>query len=749
MPFHRPGAVGWVAGATLLLLAFLAPAARTAPPAPASPRPARVSFVNDLLPVLTKRGCNGGSCHGQQSGKGGFRLSLRGWDPAFDYEQIVKADGGRRIDPTDPMRSPLLRKPLGRAPHGGGVLIQPYSAEYELFRRWLNGGRPGPDDKEPTLVEIAVAPAEATLRAGEGRSLKVLARYSDRSARDVTAYARYQSQNDAVATVSDEGAVTARRPGESAILVSYGGRVTTASLLSPYLPAPRKAPRREERSGAGQGGASARFDTLIEAKLAKLGLAASPLCTDSEFLRRAYLDTLGLLPTPKETRAFLESRAPDKRAKAIDALLERPEFVDLRTLKMADLLRVNGQLCGDEGADTYYRWLRARVEANIGYDRLVREILTARGSTFHVGAANFFRVASNPEDLAETTAQTFLGTRIACAKCHNHPFENWKQADYYGLAAFFARFGMKYGPEFGETAVFVRRDGDVTNPRTKQVAKMRYLGGGEVAGEPESDRRAVLSTWLTSPENRLFARVAVNRIWTDLFGRGIVDPVDDFRLSNPPSNAPLLEALTDEFLRSGFDAKALIRQILNTQAYQRSSVRLPGNAREERYFARAYPRRLSAEVLLDAIGQVTRKPDRFWPYPNGYRATQLRDSRYGNYFTEVFGKPKREILCACERSQQPNLAQSLHLINSGALQNKLTAGDGMVAALIKEFEPWAPAIRDRRIIEEMYYLTLCRPPSKPEADAMAAHVKKQKERKQGFEDILWALLNAEEFLFQK
>jgi hypothetical protein len=505
----------------------------------------------------------------------------------------------------------------------------------------------------------------------------------------------------------------------------------------------------EGEGGRGTDAKASYIDLLTEKKLTRLGLTPADLCTDSEFIRRVYLDTVALLPTPEETRRFLADKDPNKRAKLIDRLLERPEYVDYRALKLADLLRVNGLFLGEEGADVFYRWIHEQVEANAPYDRFVRELLTARGSNFHVGPANFYRIGGNPEELAETTAQAFLGTRIACAKCHNHPFENWTQSDYYGLAAFFGRFGRKGGPEFAEEQVFVRRDGEVQNPRTKQNAKMRYLGGAEVTGEPDADRRATLAKWLTATDNRQFARVAVNRLWADYFGRGIVDPVDDFRISNPPANAELLDALTDDFIKSGYDLKAMARKILNSRTYQRSSLITPGNARDDRYFARAYPRRLPAEALLDAVAQVTAKPDRFWPYPDGWRATQIRDSRNGHYFLEVFGRPKREILCACERSPQPNLSQSLHLMNSGNINFKVTAGDGRLAKLLKKYDAWAAPVRDRGLLDELYYTTLCRPPSADEAKSMLAYVAKQKDRAAGFQDVLWALLNSEEFLFQK
>ncbi|WP_395093932.1 DUF1549 domain-containing protein [Armatimonas sp.] len=723
--------------------ALLAALAFASPQKPA-PKP-KLSFTNDVLPVLTKLGCNQGNCHGQQGGKGGFALSLRAWDPAFDFENIVRAASGRRIAASDPTRSLFLLKPLGLVPHAGGKLLTPYSEAHLIIQRWLAEGHPAPDEKtDLSITELTVTPEDALVRKpGDSVAISVRATYSDGTQRDVTRWSRFSSQNDAVASVDDTGKVRVRGPGESAILVAYSGEVKVTRVALPYAPLSLHPE------------ATNPLDLTVLGKLDKLGLTPSPRCTDSEFLRRVSLDLTATLPTPSQTRQFLDSPDPQKRSKLIDKLLETDAYVDLRTLKLCDLLRVNGQFLSDEGADTYYRWIRQQVAQNTPFDKFTFALLTGKGSTFHTGPANYCRVAQTPEDLTEATASTFLGTRIGCARCHNHPFERWKQSDYYNFAAFFARYGRKGGPEFGEEQVYVKRDGEIANPRNKATAKMRFLGEKvPVAGEPFADRRETLATWLTGKDNRQFARVAANRLWSDFFGRGIVEPVDDFRLSNPPSNPKALEYLTDQLLASRFDLKAVTRLILNSETYQRSSQiltptpLLPGNVRDDRYFARAYPRRLGAETLLDVVGQVTGKRDRFYPYPDGIRATQLRESRNSGYFLEIFGRPKREILCSCERSPQPNLSQSLHLVNSGSINDKLANGTTL-KKLLTDFEPWAKPVRDARIVEELYYLTLCRPPSKAESEKLVAHIQKQKERKQGFEDALWALLNAEEFLFQK
>jgi hypothetical protein len=702
-----------------------------------------VSLSNDIEPILTRIGCNQGTCHGQQNGKGGFKLSLRGYDSSFDFEQITKDNGGKRIDVKDPEKSLFLAKPTMEVPHGGGPRLTKGSPEYNLILRWLREGRVAPSDKEPRLSDLRVTPAERVMsRPGMEQRILAIAKYTDGTERDVTTLCRFASQNDAVAGASEQGVVTARQPGESAIMVSYGGDVKVTRVLVPRPAAPLELARLPRANF---------IDGLVYRKLAQMRIPPSGRATDAEFLRRVSLDVVATLPTPEETRAFLQDTDPLKRAKLIDRLLERPEYVDVRTLKLCDTLRVNGQYLSEEGADTYYRWIHDRVQENISYDRFVRELLTGRGSSFRSGAANYFRVATTPQELAETTAQTFLGVRIQCAQCHNHPFERWKQKDYYGLAGFFARVARKGGPEFGEDQVYVARNGEATNPRTKQVIAPKFLGGEEPKLDPEGDRRAALAEWLTAKNNLGFARVAVNRIWSEYFGKGIVEAVDDFRTSNPPSNEPLLDALAKAFIADAYDVKKITRTILNSETYQRSSVIIPGNIKDERYFARAYPRRLPAETLMDAIAQVTGKPDRFGAYPSGWRAIQVRDSRINSYFLEVFGRPKREIVCACERSPQPNLAQSLNLINSDTINAKLAARDGKLAELLRTYRthPLFQPVADRAMVREMYLSALCRYPTEAETQKFLVYFARTPDHKKAAEDSLWALLNSEEFLFNE
>jgi Protein of unknown function (DUF1553)/Protein of unknown function (DUF1549)/Bacterial Ig-like domain (group 2) len=693
---------------------------------------APVRFTTDIIPIFTKIGCNQGACHGAQAGQGGFKLSLRGYDPDLDYDQIVKQANGKRVNKEKPEESLLLKKPTAAVPHGGGRRIEKGSPPYETLRRWLKEGMAAPDEKL-AVQQVTLYPAERLFsRPGEEQQLLVTARLSDGTTRDVTAMARYSSNDDAVATVDETGRVTAKGGGASAIMISYLGRVKISRVAVPVGPKPLDLSRLPRANY---------IDDQVYRKLEQLRIEPSGTAPDREFLRRAYLDVIATLPTPAEAAAFLADTDPRKREKLIDRLLARPEYVDDRALRLADLLRVNSQYLSDEGEDRYYRWIHDAVEANMPYDRFVRELLTGRGSNYHVGPANYYRVAEKPEELAETTAETFLGVRLQCAKCHNHPFENWTQSDYYSLAAFFARVGSKYGPEFGESQVVVRTSGDVKHPKTKAVMAPKYLGADTAPIPDGQDRRVALANWLTARDNLSFARVAVNRIWADYFGRGIVDPVDDFRISNPPANEELLDALARDFIAHGYDVKAITHTILSSRVYQQSSVATPTNARDLKHFARAYPRRLTAEEALDAVAAVTGKPDRFGIRPAGTRAIQLRDARPGSYFLEVFGRPKREILCACERDMQANLAQSLHLINSDNLNSKISADDGRIARLLKA------GATDRNIIAELYLAALSRYPSPREMQATLQQLRDARSRREGLEDVLWALLNSEEFLF--
>jgi hypothetical protein len=719
------GFVGVKAGGRLLKVPLVVKSARTFPP---------TRLVTDVVPLFTKNGCNQGACHGAAAGQKGFKLSLRGYDPALDFDQLTKEKAGARINKQDPDASLLLQKATGAVPHGGGPRFKKGSYEYNILARWIREAAPGPD-AALSITDVTVAPAERVVpQPGLTQQLQVTAKYSDGSTRDVTRWARFSSNNDAVASVDDvTGRVKAQQGGDSAIMVSYGGFVKVARVL---VPVQAKAPVDYAKLPR------ANFiDDLVLRKLAQLRVEPSPLCSDAEFLRRASLDVIGTLPTPEEVERFLADRSPDKRAKLVDALLERPEFVDYRALKLSDLFRVNSQYLSQEGADSWYRWIRNRVRENAPYDAIVRELLTARGSGFHVGPANYYRINDDTEKLAEATSQSFLGVRLNCAKCHNHPFERWQQKDYFGLAAFFARVGRKGGPEFAEEQVVIRNDGEVKHPKTGQVLAPAFLGAGEAKIEPGEDRRVALANWLASKENVQFARVAVNRLWADLFGRGIVDPVDDFRVTNPPANDALLEALAKKYVELNYDAKAMLRLMLNSRAYQLSSEIRPSNARDVSHFARAYMKRLPAEVLADALDAATGKQSRYGQLPTGTRAIQIPDSRIGSYLLDVFGRPKREIVCSCERDPQPNLSQMLNLVNGGDLNNRIASGDGRIAKALKA------NLTDDQIVTQLYLATLSRPPKPEELKLAQAQIKKTGDRKTALEDLLWAMINTQEFIF--
>lgn len=691
-----------------------------------------VLFDRDIIPLFTKIGCNSGACHGAASGKNGFKLSLRGYDPSLDYEQIVQAEEGKRVNLKVPERSLILMKPSLQVPHGGGLRLPRGSPEYRLLLRWIREGSKPPTGEVRTTT-LQVYPKECLFEhPGQAQQLVVLAQYSNGSFRDVTRLARYISSDEAVISIDEDGKATAQRPGEAVIMVSYDGLVEAPRFILPVgktPPDPKSFPFNNK------------IDELVFKKLVQLRIQPSSLARDEEFLRRVYLDTLGILPTLQETLRFLRDRRLDKRQRLIDELLERPEFVDYRTLKLAEMLRVNSQFLSEEGSYAYYRWLHNQVEKNTPYDQLVRALLTARGATYRAGPANYFRVAPDAKQMAETTSQLFLGIRLQCAQCHNHPFERWTQKDYYSFSAFFARVSRKGGPEFGEEHIFIRTAGEMLFPKTNQPIKPKFLGAEEPTIPEGVDRREVLAQWLTNPQNKQFARNAVNRLWADFFGRGIVDPVDDLRISNPASNPELLDWLAEEFIRSGYNIKHIIRLILNSRTYQLSSLPTPTNQRDSAHFARASLRRLTAETLADAIGQVTGKYDRYGLLPPGTRASQIPDSRVGSYLLEVFGRPKREILCACERSSQPNLAQSLFLINSNSIQQKLQAEDGWLALQIKAGRT------DSDIITDLYLSALSRYPKSQELKTALRYLRESKDRKTGLEDIVWAILNSQEFLF--
>jgi hypothetical protein len=489
------------------------------------------------------------------------------------------------------------------------------------------------------------------------------------------------------------------------------------------------------------------IDRLIDEKLAALGLAPSGRSTDSEFVRRVYLDVTGVLPTSDETRAFVWDRDPQKREKLIDALLERPEYVDFWTMKWGDLLRSSRRILSEKGMYALHRWIRQSVAENKPWDQFAREVLLARGSGFTEGPANFFRTSRTPEDLAETTAQIFLGVRVQCARCHNHPFEKWTQQQYYQMAAFFARVKGKRGNTDDELDIYLASSGEVRHPRTGKEMTPTALDAAPIAREYPGDRRRALAEWLTSPENPFFARVIVNRVWRHYMGRGLVEPVDDLRATNPPSNEALFDWLAQDFVRHGYDLKYLMRSILRTEAYQRTARPTRGNERDGKYYSHFLVKRLGAEQLLDALGQATGVAERFNGYPAGTRAAQLPDTNVASYFLDVFGRPPRQLTCECERTSEPNIAQALHLMNSAGINDTLAAKNGRVATLLQGGT--LGALPPRRIVDELYLAALSRFPTAEESRRGIQTVATAANRQQAAEDLLWALLNTKEFVFNR
>jgi hypothetical protein len=694
-----------------------------------------VSFSREIVPVLTKAGCNAGACHGAQHGRGGFKLSLFGFDPAFDYPQIIQSAEGRRVVLSDPERSILLLKPSLVMEHGGGERFKVNSRPYTLLKQWLEDGAPEPAAKDPAVTAMEVWPARRVVVPGEQQQIIVRATWGDGRVEDVTATAQYDTLNEAVATVTPGGLITARTRGETHIMVRFGGQAKVVQVTLPYaqLPAYPDVPAQNF------------VDEKLIAKWKDLGLTPSPLCSDEEFFRRIHLDTLGTLPGPDEVKAFLADGSPDKRKRAIDRVLDRPEFVDFWALKWGDLLRINRDFLNEKGMWSFHNWVRAALRDKKPVDEMVRDIITAEGSTFTEGPANYYQVARTPADWAETTAQVFLGVRMQCAKCHHHPFEKWSQDDYYGLTAFFVRLGLKNSQEFGlfgrEQIVYLRPNGEQTHPRKGGVVKPHPLDGAEM--EDPFDRRRKLADWLTAADNPFFARNLVNRFWGYYMGRGLVEPLDDMRATNPASNPELLDALADDFAGHKFDLKHLLRTVMNSRAYQLSSAKTTGNAADatNTHYTRYTVKRLTAEQLADALDFATGTREKYTGLPLGTRAIQLPDPRVRSFLLDVFGRPARQITCECERTAQPNIAQALHLLNGDFLNRKIAAPAGRIEALFKKKTPLVA------VIEEMYLVTLSRPPKPEEMNKAQEWIAAAQTPKEGAQDLLWALLNSREFLF--
>ena len=704
--------------------------------------PASWSFRNHVIPVLTKMGCNSGACHGAAAGKNGFKLTLRGYDPEVDYATLTRQAAGRRTNLSEPARSLILLKPTLALPHGGGKRFEAGSLEYKVIAGWIAAGMPPPAEDDPRITRIEVLPSSATLRSGQRLKLAVRAHFSDGRTEDVTRWAKFTSADSGVAAVDDDGLVTMQGAGEAAVSVWYLSKVTYARLGVPF-------PNRISPLVFQKARRNNFVDELVLEKLTQLRIAPSEPGRDSEFFRRAYLDAAGILPTAEETEKFLADKSADKRARLIDALLERPEYVDYWAYKWSDVLLVSTRKLSTKSMLSFYTWIRSSVAANKPWDRFAREIITASGNTQENGAANYYVLHKDPIDIAETTTQAFLGMRVTCARCHNHPLEKWTQNDYYGLANLFSRVTLKNATRPGEMTVFSTAMGDVLHPRSGKALMPRPLDGEGLALDAVKDRREHFADWLTAPDNPYFARVLVNRVWRSFLGRGLVEAVDDVRTTNPASNEELLAALTRDFIAHNFDVKHLIRTIMNSATYQLSSATNRTNEKDDKYYSHYIVRRLPAEVLLDAVSQVTGVATPFPGYPAGTRAIELPDSRVTSYFLTVFGRPERVITAESERMADPSLPQALHAINGETINQKLRAENNTIGSFLKLRLP------DRMIIDYLYLSAFSRFPSAEEKqvvlDVLAKEMMTADEpdalRRQIYEDLLWSILTSKEFLF--
>ncbi|HEY7330804.1 MAG TPA: DUF1549 and DUF1553 domain-containing protein [Gemmataceae bacterium] len=699
-----------------------------------------VSFRHEVEPILTRAGCNAGACHGTPSGKNGFRLSLRGYDTALDILSLTREVQGRRLALLDPAGSLLLRKATGQTPHEGGQRLTPGDTQYKLLLRWIAEGACDDSANAPVLERLEVFPPHDVLdEPAITRQLRVVAHFRDGSRRDVTHLTRFGINDDTIAVVRHDAIVEKRKAGEVAVTAEYLGQMATACILF-----------RDAKPGFIWNAPPEYnyIDRHVFAKLRVLRLQPAPLCSDSEFLRRVYLDVIGKLPAPDEVRCFLADGDVRKRQRVIDELLERPEFADWWALKWSDRLGCNQRFVGKIGAHLYHEWIRQAMLDNMPDDELARAIVTGRGGNYSNPPAGFYRRLRDPQARAEEVAQLFLGVRIGCARCHNHPGERWTQDDYYGLAAFFARVRYRNGPFFvqiydKEETVYEARQGEVVHPRTGQTVPPRFLGREIASLRPTEDRREVLARWLTCPDNAFFARNAVNRIWYHLFGQGIVEPVDDFRGSNPPCNDELLDALAADYIQHKYDRKYLIRTIVSSRTYQLSAAPTESNVEDTRYFSHAKVHLLQAEQLLDAIASAAGAAVKFPSIPLGTSAVALPDGEYKHPFLEAFGRPARAMVCECERDSDTNLGQALHLVGGRTIHGLLHDPAGRAARLS------ASSLPVEKVIEELFLASLGRYPSGEEHSVLIDKLRKSgSDRRQIVEDILWVLVNHKEFLFQ-
>ncbi len=751
------------------------------------------SFANDVMPVLTRFGCNSGGCHGKLAGQNGFKLSLRGYAPEGDFESLARESQGRRINVVAPAESLLIRKAIGALPHGGGKRFAVGSPAEKVLLDWIVAGTPGPKVGDPAVERLEIEPLAATLKLNESRPIQITAVYSDGQKRDVTWMTQFASSNSGILEVSDAGVVQALRNGEAVVRASFQGQVGVATLTMPHETATQPE-WYTARNNA--------IDEHVYARLAALRIEPSPLCDDATFLRRASLHAIGTLPTPEEVRVFLADTSPDKRSALIDRLLTRPEFIDYWALQLGDLLQNRKErdhdVRGTKGVRAMHQWLRQQLIANRSWRDIASDVILAEGSNTQNPAVGYFIVTvgektSDESEVADSVAQAFLGTRIGCARCHNHPLEKYTQDDYYHFVAFFSRIALDrknstegsttlqvgtrhmqnvqreidgqqkkraelqaatgdHAKELAEVEMRITELGqqiesarvgavETRQPRTGQQLKAQPLDRSVLDSPAGEDPRKPLVRWMTDPKNEQFSGAMVNRLWKHFFAVGLVEPVDDLRATNPPSNRELWALLNREFVSSGYDLRHVMRLVMNSRAYQLSSETKPSNFRDDRFYSHHYARRLPAEVLLDAICLATGDPEQFPSYPLGVRAIQVPDPGTDSYFLSLFGRSERTTACACERTGDVTLPQLLHLQNSDGLSNKLKTSTGRLEQLLT-----AQSDNDR-VVDELYLSTVSRWPADTEREV----VKKSLEgtdRREVMQDLFWALLNSKEFAFQ-
>ena len=711
-----------------------------------------INFPNQVVPVFTKLGCNSGGCHGKQAGQNGFRLSLLGFEPELDYVTLVKESRGRRLMPSAPDQSLFLLKATGQVPHGGGRKMEPTSDEYKVIRRWIAAGMPYGTETDPFVAKISVFPEHRIMPRQSKQQFAVYAHYSDGMVEDITHRAQYESNDTEVAVVDGMALVrTLGMSGQAAVMARYQGNVAVFRTTVPLGVA----------TPAWTFSGKTVVDQHTSAQWKALGLVPSLMATDEVFVRRIYLDLTGTLPTPKQVQEFVANTAADKRDKLIDQLVDSPAYADYFANKWADILRVKrrGEQQRAAGTFAFHAWIREAIASDLPYSEFARSILAANGDETSNPPTVWFKELEKPENFVDDTAQVFLGLRMACANCHHHPYEKWSQDDYWGMAAFFGRVGRKqvpvpgYDQQRGQIqmqVIFTRSSGSIMNKKTNKPAIIKPLDGGPMEFTADEDPRQKLVDWMADPKNPFFAKAVANRYWAHFFGRGIVDPLDDMRVTNPPSNPELLDALTKNLIDNKFSLKALVKTICKSQTYQLSSQPNEWNKHDKQAYARYYPKRMQAEVLLDALNQVTDSTTAFSGLPKDKnapnRAVQLPDESFTSYFLDVFGRPQRQSACECERVSEANLAQVLHLLNSDEVQQKLTRVSGRADKLASAVDKRTEAEK----ITELFLWAYGRNPTKDDLKAALWHLAKHSaNKKTAYENILWALVNSKEFIFNQ